>query len=159
MKQFRVTINLSFEPHYWDDGFGSYEESRTEQKAKKAAFDRTDAYFAEHNIIDYIKSNSAMEAVEYIFCSSEVKSAEWDPENFQIHMVVESDEEAEDLREELEMNSLEDGEYEGCGDSAWMVFTRGPNGEPLGPPWDMKDFWEYGLVDYRNNEIVIEEVA
>jgi hypothetical protein len=74
-------------------------------------------------------------------------------------MLVESDETAEDLREDLEMNSLEDGEYEACGNTAWKVFTRGPNGEPLGPPWDMKDFWEYGLVDYRNNEIVIEEVA
>lgn len=159
MKQFRVTITMSFEAHHWDDGYGSYEESRTEKKAKKVAFERTEKYFTEHNLIDYIKSNSAMEAVECIFCNSEVKSAEWDPETFQIHMVVESDETAEELREDLEMNSLEDGEYEGCGDSAWMVFTRGPNGEPLGSPWDMKDFWEYGLVDYRNNPIVIEEVA
>ncbi len=159
MKQFRVTITMTFVPHYWDGEISTYEESRAEKKAKKAAFDRTDAYFAEHNIIDYIKSNSAMEAVEYIFCNSEVKSAEWDPEKFQIHMLVESDETAEDLREDLEMNSLEDGEYEGCGDSAWKVFTRGPKGERLGPPWDMKDFWEYGLVDYRNNPIVIEEVA
>jgi hypothetical protein len=159
MKQFRVTITMSFEPHYWDDEFSTYEESRAETKAKKAAFERTDAYFAEHNVIDYIKRNSAMEAVEYIFCNSEVKSAKWDPETFQIHMVVESDETVDSLREDLTMNSLEDGEYEGCGDSAWMVFTRGPNGEPLGPPWDMKDVWEYGLVDYRNNPIVIEEVA
>jgi hypothetical protein len=52
------------------------------------------------------------------------------------------------------MNSLEDGEYEGCGDSAWILFTRGPNNE-ICDGSDMQDFWEYGLVDYRGNPIVI----
>lgn len=159
MKQFRITIHMTFQAHHWEDSYWTYEESKTERRTKKAAFDRTDAYFVEHNVVDYIKENSAMEAVESLFCNSEVKSAEWDPEKFALHMIVESEEDAEALREDLERNSLEDGEYEACGDTAWILFTRGPNGERLGPPWDMKNFWEYGLVDYRYNEIDIQEVT
>ncbi len=158
MKQFRVTITLSFEAHDWDDDYYSEHQTKAEKKAKKAAFDRTEKYYEEHSLTDYIKSNSAREAVECMFCNAEVKSAKWDPETMAIHMVVETDETEDELRSELEMNSLEDGEYEGCGDSAWILFTRGPNGEPLGPPWDMKDVWEYGLVDYRENPIEIIEI-
>jgi hypothetical protein len=148
---------MTFTPHYWDGEISTYEESRTEKKAKKAAFDRTDKYYEEHSINDYIKTNSAMGAVEYIFCDAEVKSAEWDPDTMAIHMIVETEETADDLLRDLEMNSLEDGEYEGCGDSAWMIFTRGPNGE-ICNGGDMKDFWEYGLVDYRNSPIEITEI-
>ncbi len=155
MKQFRVTITMTFEPHHWDDDYYSDHMTKAEKKAKKEAFDRTDAYYAEHDVIQYIKSNSAMGTVEYIFSDAEVKSAEWDPEKFQIHMLVETEETEEELRRDLEMNSLEDGEYEGCGDSSWMLFTRDKDGNPLGPPWDMKHFWEYGLVDYRMNPIEI----
>lgn len=163
MKQFQVTITMSFrahywnETHYWNEGYG--EITKAEKKAKKAAFDRTDTYYAQHDVIQYIKQNSAMSAVENLFSNAEVTSAKWDPEKFQIHMIVETEEDAEDLRSDLEMNSLEDGEYEACGDTPWILFTRGENGEPLGPPWDMKKFWEYGLVDYRNNPIEIVEVA
>ncbi len=157
MKQFRVTINLSFLPHYWEDEYSSYEESMTENRAKKVAFDRTDAYYATHDVVEYIKStNSAMDMVEYIFCDGEVKSAQWDPEEFQIHMLVESDQTAVDLLEELKMNSLEDGEYETCGESGWVLFTRDENGKAFGPPWDTSDVWEYGLVDYRDNPMEVE---
>ena len=158
MKQFRVTISMSFEGHHWDDDYFSEHQTKAERKAKKAAFDRTDAYYQEHDVITYIKSFSALGAVENMFCNAEVKSACWDPEKFQIHMVVESEETVENLRRDLEMNSLEDGEYEACGDTPWILFTRGTNGERLGPPWDMKDTWEYGLVDYRQHPIVIEEI-
>lgn len=158
MTKFRVTLNMTFTPHYWDD-YSSYEENKTEKKAKKAAFERTDNYFAEHDVVAYIKENDALATVENLFSMAEVLSAEWDPEKFAIHMIVETDESEEEIRSDLELNSLEDGEYEGCGDSAWMVFTRGKNGEPLGPPWDMKDFWEYGLVDYRENPIEITPIV
>jgi hypothetical protein len=158
MKQFRVTITMTFEPHRWDDDYYSEHMTKAEKKAKKAAFDRTDAYYDEHDLVAYIKTNSAFDAVEYIFSNAEVKSAEWDSESFQIHMIVETEETAEELRRDLEMNSLEDGEYEACGDTAWILFTRGINGERLGHPWDMKDTWEYGLVDYRQNPIEIEPI-
>jgi hypothetical protein len=155
MKQFRVTIHMTFEPHYWDDDYYSEKMTKAEKKAKKAAFERTEKYYEEHSMIDYIKRNSAFGTVEYMFSNAEVKSAEWDPETFAIHMIVETDESEEEIRRDLEMNSLEDGEYEACGDTPWILFTRDKDGHPLGPPWDMKDFWEYGLVDYRQNPIEI----
>ena len=159
MKQFRVTITMELETFEWDYDYYSEHITKAERKAKKAAFDRTDAYYEEHDVFAYIKENSAFDAVENLFSEAEVKSAEWDPETFQIHMIVETEETAEELRRDLELNSLEDSEYEGCGDSAWHLFTRDKEGKPLGPPWDMKDVWEYGLVDYRQNPIVIEDLT
>lgn len=164
MKQYRVTINLSVNINDWDDHH-MYNNKRDEKqvtKARKVAFARTETYYQEHDLIQYIKaSNSAMDMVEYMFCNSEVKSAEWDAQKFAIHMVVESEELPEEIREDLEMNSLEDGEYETCGESGWVIFTRGPNGEINygGMDLDLKNFWEYALVDYRENPIVIEEIT
>lgn len=155
MNKFRVTLTFNVNVHYWDEGYGSYEESRTEKKAKKAAFDRTDAYYETHDIKAYVKGFSAMELVENMPSEGEVLSAEWDPEAFQIHMIVKTNQDADDLVQELEMNSLEDGEYEACGETGWILFTRDPEGKTLGPPWDMKNFWEYALTDYRDNPIVV----
>ena len=156
MNQFRVTLNFNVDVDDAESGWSSYEESRTEKKAKKAAFERTDAYYREHDLTAYIKSFSAMDFVETMLSQGDVISAEWDPTHFQIHMMVKTDQDAEDLREELEMNSLEDGEYEACGETGWLVFTRDPEGKTLGPPWDMKNFWVYATTDYRDNPIVVE---
>jgi hypothetical protein len=156
MPQFRVTLHFNINIHHSDDVQSTYEESRREWRSRQAAFSRTKAYYDEHDIVDYIKTNSAMDMVECIFCDAEVKSAEWDNDAFAIHMVVESDQTTEELREDLEMNSLEDGEYEACGESGWILFTRGPNGEIFYGGEGSEDVWEYALVDYRDNDIEIE---
>lgn len=155
MPTFRVTLNFSFERHHSDDEV-EYESSRTSKRKQKAAFDRTDTYYEKHNIIDYIKGNDAMEMVEYSIGEGEVLSAEWDPSAFAIHMVVKTEQTEEDLREDFEMNSLEDGEYEACGESAWILFTRGENGEVYQGGEGSDDVWEYGLVDYRQNPILVK---
>jgi hypothetical protein len=155
MNKFRVTLNFNMNVHDAESGWSSYEESRTEKKAKEKAFARTDAYYEVHDLKAYVKSFSAMELVENMPSQGEVLSAEWDPAAFQIHMIVKTDQDADDLRDELEMNSLEDGEYEACGETGWILFTRDPEGKTLGPPWDMKNFWEYALLDYRDNPIVV----
>lgn len=157
MTKFQVTLHFTFSPHGDDEYCDSH--SRKNENAKKKAFARTEKYYEEHSIIDHVKGNNAMDFVETILCDGDVLSAEWDKETFAIHMVVETDATAEELRQELEMNSLEDGEYEACGDTGWIVMTRGPNGEIFGPPWDMKDTWEYGLTDYRFNPIDIKEMT
>ena len=157
MKQFRVTINMSFLKNDLD-GFSFHRESSIEKKARKAAYDRTDKYYKDHDLIEYIKStNYAKDMVEYMYCNSEVKSAEWDPKSFAIHMIVETEENEDGLRQDLTMNSLEDGEYETCGESGWVIFTRGPNGEINhgGMDLDLNQFWQYGVVDYRENAIEI----
>lgn len=155
MPTFQVTLHFSFERHHSDDEV-EYESSRTSKRKQKAAFDRTDTYYEKHNLIEYIKSNDTMEMVEYIPSEGEVLSAEWDPTTFAIHMVVKTEQTEEDLREDFQMNSLEDGEYEGCGDSAWILFTRGENGEVYQGGEGSDDVWEYGLVDYRQNPIVVK---
>lgn len=76
-------------------------------------------------------------------------------------MVVDTDCTAEELKEDIQSVSLEDGEYEACGETGWIIFTRGPKDEVVGEDgkWDMKDFWEYGLTDYRRNPIEVKELG
>jgi hypothetical protein len=134
------------------------DEFSPEVKAEAEAFRRTDIYYRTHRIEDHVKSNHAFSFVEYVCCDGEVISAEWDKKKFQIHMVVETEQTKEQLIEDLRSNSLEDGEYEACGDTGWVVFTRGKNGEIFNGGLDMSDFWPYGLTDYRDNPIEVEEI-
>lgn len=164
MKQYKVILNFTFEPHCCDvedeyDSDGEMIEKKGEKKEQYEAFQRTDAYFQEHDIEEYIKENDAFPFVEYLPCDGEVVSAKWVPDKFAIEMVVDTEQTAEELEEDLRGNSLEDGEYEACGDTGWIVMTRGPKNERFGPPWDMKNFWEYGLTDYRSNPMTIEELG
>ena len=165
MKQYKVTLNFTFSPHgcdveadveYDDDGNEVSDALSSEDKAKLEAFRRTDLYFQKHSVEKHVKENSAFGFVECVLCDGELVHAEWDKKKFAIHMVVDTNQTAEELEEELRSNSLEDSEYEACGDTGWIVMTRGPKGESFGPPWDMKDFWEYGLTDYRDNPIQIQ---
>jgi hypothetical protein len=155
MPTFQVTLHFSFERHHSDDE-DEYESSRTSKRKQKAAFDCTDTYYKDHNIHDYIKKNDAMGMVEYIPDEGTVLFAKWDPVKFAINMVVETDQTEEELREEFERNSLEDGEYEACGETGWILFTRGPNGEVYEGGGGSDSVWEYGLVDYRRNPILVK---
>lgn len=151
MTKFRVTLHFNVNTNECDDGWSD----RKLMKQKQKAFDRTDRYYEDHNIIAYIKSNDAMGMVEYCCCDGEVLSAEWDPERFAIHMVVETEMSAEELEDDLRMNSLEDGEYEACGETGWILFTRDEEGNVYNGGEGSDDVWEYGLVDYRQNPITI----
>lgn len=154
MPQFQVTLNFSFDRHYSDDET-EYESSRTSQRKQRAAFQRTDKFYEDHDLIAYIKSNDAMEMVAYSCCEAEVLSAEWDQTDFAIHMVVQTTQTADELRDDLLMNSLEDGEYEACGETGWILFTRDEEGNAYQGGEGSDDVWEYGLVDYRENPITI----
>lgn len=164
MKQYKVIINFTFERQECDvedeyDDDGELIEKEGDEKEQYDAFQRTDEYFAKNDIEDYIKENDAFSFVEYLPCDGEVISAKWLPDKFAIEMVVDSDLTAEELEEDLRDNSLEDGEYEACGDTGWIVMTRGPKNERFGPPWDMTHFWTYGLTDYRSNPITVKELG
>jgi hypothetical protein len=154
MTKFQVTLRFSIEKHHWEDEV-EYESNRTSKLKQKKAFERTDKFYEEYDMIAYIKSNHAMEMVGYIVGEGEVLSAEWDPEAFAIHMVVETDETAEELREDLEMNSLEDGEYEASGETGWILFTRDEEGNSYQGGMGSEDVWEYAVVDYRQNTITV----
>ena len=154
MPKFQVTLNFSFDRNHSDDET-EYESNRTSKRKQKAAFNRTDTYYESHDIIDYIKGNDAMEMVGYTPCEAEVLSAEWLPEEFAIQMLVESSKPIPELIEELRMNSLEDGEYEACGETGWILFTRDEAGQTFNGVDGSEDAWEYGLVDYRENEIQV----
>lgn len=156
MNTFKITLTLSFKQFYWDEDWR--DENKT--KAKKAAFDRTDTYYEEHDIIHYIKSFDAMCFVESLFASDgEIRSAEWDEKKFQLHVVFHTNLLEEEILEELSRNSLEDGEYEACCDSGWKIYTRGPHGEVFNGPFKSGyEFWEYGLTDYRMNPVKIVRI-
>ena len=168
MNQFRITLTFNTYIHscneHWGDehcgeesyGDDYYWESKDKKsKDRKKAFEWTDRYYKSNNLEDYVKTFSAMGFVECMFGEAEVISAEWDSTQFAMHIVVKTDQDAEDLQGELEMNSLEDGEYEACGESGWVLFTRGPNGEVYDGGEGSEDVWEYALTDYRRNPIAI----
>ncbi len=147
MKTFQVTLSLSFTRHY-------LEEDDDSQRVD--AFHRTDTYYEEHDIKEYIKTYDALGLVEYLYSEGEVLSAEWDRERFAIHILVETDETKEEVCDSFQHQSLEDGEYEACCENGWLIFTRGPHGEVydgLG-----SDAWEYGLLDYRDTPVHVVEV-
>lgn len=158
MPKFQVVLNFSFNAHHCDDAM-EYESNQTSKRKQKKAFDRTDKFYEDHDIIEHIKTNDAMGMVEYVCCDAEVVSAEWDSTNFAINMVVETNQTEDELREDLEMNSLEDGEYEAGCETGWILFTRDEEGNMYDGDWNNKDVWEYGLVDYRQNPIEITEVS
>jgi hypothetical protein len=158
-KKYNVTLNFTFSTHHPDDA-AEFNETPDEENARTLAFERTDDYYAEHSIIDHIKTNDAMGFVESLYFDGEILSAEWDKDEFQIHMVLETEETPEEIEENLKTTSLEDGEYEGCGDFGWVVMTRGPNNERFnGDFHELKNYWEYGLTDYRWNPIVVKEIT
>jgi len=170
MPQYRITLNFTFGRSQEDEYEGyneSYSDSDSEQPEKpmskmQEAFFRTDKYYETHSLEDHVKSNDAKDFVETLLLledTTDLVSAEWDPNDFALHMVVKSDQTAEELKEELEDNSLEDGEYEACGETGWILMTRGPNGEVFSEPWDSTDTWEYGLTDYRQNPIIITQIS
>ena len=172
-KRYSVTLNFNFDYQSPEDDFsdsdsdsddGSDAESIVnsideERKAQRNAFRRTDEYYKKYSLEEHVKDNDAFSFVEYICCDGEVLSAEWDTEKFQIHMVVETTQTKEQLIRDIESNSLEDGEYEACGETGWIVMTRGPNGETCtGSLSDMKNYWTYCVTDYRDNPIEVEEI-
>lgn len=169
MKQYKVTLNFTFEPHavddYDEDDYESGSENEEQEapkklSAKQLAYQRTEEYYRTHSVEEHVKQNDAFGFVEYVLCDGEVVSAAWDKKKFQIHMVVNTDQTKEELIHDLEMTSLEDGEYEACGDTGWIVMTRGPKGEVYDGGWDnLKDYWEYGLTDYRRNPIEVELIG
>ena len=161
MKQYKVRLNFTFEPEdvndiREDDRSGEGEEPWTAEMA----FERTEEYYAEHSVEEHVKQNDAFGFVECVLCDGEIVDAAWDKKKFQIHMVVNTDLSKEDLIRDLEMNSLEDGEYEACGDTGWIVMTRGPKGEVFDGDWNkIKNHWTYGLTDYRYNPIEVELIG
>ena len=166
MNTYRVTLNFTFAKHYAGDEYSQREDAlpnmtkKESKKVKREAYERTDAYYEEHNIEDYIKSlQSAMGFVETLwFDEEELLGAEWDAERFAIHMTIKTDKTPDEIRDELESNSLEDGEYEACGETGWLIFTRREGNIPWHGEWDVKDVWEYGLTDYRDNPIDVVKV-
>jgi ABC-type Fe3+/spermidine/putrescine transport system ATPase subunit len=175
MKQYKVTLNFTFATIHDDvndvecDDYTILmkneegETIETEEEAyerKKVAFLRTQLYYEKHDVIDYIKESTAKSFIDELYpVDMEIVSAEWTPGEYQLQMVVRSELSAEEIEESLRNEPLEDGIYEGTGDSGWQIWTRGPNDEVVGTDdWDMTDFWVYGESDYRNNEILVEEV-
>jgi hypothetical protein len=154
-RYFKVTLTLDFTYHYRDiedlefqenDGF--YDETKEEFEQRKKDLEATDAlYGTPKQIQAFIKGFDPLEVVEYV-PEHEVLSAEWHKDEFKISFTMKaenSEETLEEIKRSIRMNSLEDGEYESCGTSAWTVKTLG-------------ETMEYGLTDYRDNLILVEEL-
>jgi hypothetical protein len=154
-KFFKVTLSLSFKRHHgstddFEKGeYGYKDESNDDFCARLQDWKETDkAYGSDEKIMRHVKSNDALEFVEYI-PDGEVVAAKW-LDGFKIQFIVKYEEDlsvtAAEVKDYLEMASLEDGEYESSGDNGWTVKT-------------LKESMVYGLTDYRDNPIVVEEVS
>ncbi len=153
MAKFNITLNFKVHLH-------TYNEAYDEDGDMKEAFDRTDAYYKMHSIEAHVKTFHAFTFVESLLADDEILSAEWDEEKFAIHLVVATEKSKKELLDEVRNVSLEDGEYEGYGESGWLLFTRLPGDEVFdgGVLDDETNSWPYGHVDYRSSKIEIEEV-
>ncbi len=147
MKTFQVTLSFNFQRH-------SIDEYNDEQRM--IAFERTNLYYEENNLEEYIKTFDPLGLVEYLYFEGEILSAEWDTESFAIHILVETQDEKEDVCNHFQENSLEDGEYEACYENGWVLYTRSVFGEVYNGLGN--DAWEYGLLDYRENPVNVVEV-
>jgi hypothetical protein len=154
-RYFKVTLTLDFTYHYSDaedlEEFQenySYGRSKEEFEEQKKELEATNAlYGTQKQIQAFIKGFDPLEVVEYI-PDHEVVSAEWHKDEFKISFIMKAEnckETLEEIERSIQMNSLEDGEYESCGTSAWTVKTLG-------------ETMEYGLTDYRENLILVEEL-
>ena len=153
-RYFKITLTLNFTHHYNSsdeleiENRSWYKETEEEFKKRIEDYEATDAHFNTYEkIVAHIKSNDPFYFVEGI-PEHEIVSAEWDPKEFKIHFIIrveDPDETVENMRSWIDMQSLEDGEYEACCDNGWTVKT-------------LKETMEYGLTDYRDNPILIEQV-
>ena len=142
--RYTVTLNLSYRQ-------GDEPEQASWQSDEKYAehlrlFHEMKEYLKTHPIEAHVKANDPEEYVECLADSAHTDSisAEW-LDGFRICLTVESTLTPDKLREDLYAVSLEDGEYECCGDNGWTIKT-------------LTGDWEIGLVDYRSNPIEIEEI-
>lgn len=153
-RYFKVTLTLDFTYHYRDiedlefQDRGYNGETNEEFEQRKKDLEATDElYGTPKQIQAFIKGFDPLEVVEYI-PDHEVLSAEWHKDEFKISFIMKAEdckETLEEIESSIRMNSLEDGEYESCGTSAWTVKTLG-------------ELMEYGLTDYRDNLILVEEL-
>ncbi len=179
MPYYKVTLNFTFTTEIQDLGdlkhdgweyeeYGEPSEDRplkgkegeTKEQVferKKQAFARTMAYYQEHDVVEYIQEVPAMDFIGELMLDHKVLTAEWIPGEFQMEIVLRSEMEALDLANDLRNQALEDCLYGKGYEYGWELFTRGPGGETLAYGDSMSDFWFYGLVDYRWNEIRVEE--
>lgn len=166
MKQYSIILNFTFEPHGCDVGVeydddGNEIPMKPQDQAKFDAFERTDRFYEKNDVVQYIKDRcDAFAFVQYLVDEGHVISANWLKDKFAIEMFVDSEKPFYLIEKDLRSYSLEDSEYEACGDTGWILFTRGPHGECVSDDgkWDLSRFWEYGLTDYRRNKMIVKQM-
>jgi hypothetical protein len=142
--KYNVTLNLSFGYSHRREDDESDKES-VDSNVSEASGESEVPHVGFPTVEDYIKATfMAKDMTKYILGDGWVISAEWDKEEFKMHLVVETPRTTEDLRGDLMDNSLEDTEYEACQNTGWILFTSKGN--------------EFGLTDYRDGEIEITPV-
>lgn len=156
-KLYKVTLTLSFEQHGTraedlekgdEDAYGRNETNEEFCERYQEFKKSEEKYGTDKKIQEHVKEIDAMEFVEFL-PPGEVKSAKW-LEGFRIAFVFKPEspeyESVEKIKNWLEIVSLEDGDYESSGDNGWTIKT-------------VNEKYEYGLTDYRNNPILVEEVS
>lgn len=153
-KLFKVTLKLSFDQKYQssedlekeEDEDGN-EETNTEFCKRIQDWDKTDVlYGTTKQLEEFVKREDALEYVRYM-PDGDVLSAKWN-NDFSISFVFKPAENTtiEKTKKWFEEYSLADGEYESSDSNGWTIKTVG-------------GLMEYGLVDYRENPILVEEVS
>lgn len=154
-KLYKVTLTLSFTPTHGssdeiekDEGWRG-DETNTEFCKRIQDWNETEKlYGTKEKIERHLKSMDVNDYVEYL-PPGEVLSAKWlDGLRLSFVMKPESPEyeSVAKIKDWLESYSLEDGEYESSGDNGWTMKTVG-------------GLMEYGLTDFRESPIIVEEVS
>jgi hypothetical protein len=153
-KLYKVTLTFSFVQKYDSsddlekDEYGLRETNKEFCERIKDWNETEKEYGTDEKIQAHVKSFDAKEFVEYL-PPGEVRSAKW-LDGFSIAFIFKPEsptyQSVSEIKDWLETFSLEDGEYESGGDNGWTVKT-------------LKETMEYGLTDYRDNPIVVEEVS
>jgi hypothetical protein len=151
-KLYKVTLTLSFtkeheDPEELEKGEHEYESNEEFCKRFQEYKKTEEAYGTTEKIEKHVKQMDAREFVEYM-PPGDVLSAKW-LDGFRIAFIFKPEEPNMDIKEVkkwLETFSLEDGEYESSGDNGWTVKT-------------IHEKYEYGLTDYRDSPILVEEVS
>ena len=102
----------------------------------------------------YVKSFKPSEFVECLINCNEY-DAEWNPDKFEIQFKVRSDESLKNIRSGINFISLADGQWESSDSNGWTIKTDPPGGNNSSGNYG----YEYGLTNFRPNEVTVEPLA
>jgi len=168
-KKFNITLNLFFRPTI----------RQGLSQAQKNGISNTTVLLRERYptvttpVINYIKqSYTAQELIDYLgplgimhgIPSNEIWVENTNAINFDISVpsinsLTDLPVTAQDIREILQRDSLEDAVYEGYDTNGWVIYTlQNVGGNLVDTNFNSPEHYQYGLLDYRTRPIIVTSI-